>query len=93
MFSPDWQFVVYCSDERMLRAWDLAQKNVMEIADSNSTDSENEDDEELVSFPRLRGCDECITCVTFSPDGKYIVFGGNDDGALLWASWRLRKNA
>lgn len=39
----------------------------------------------LASRARLRGSEDGIHSLTFSPDGKWLVSGGNDHGTRLWS--------
>ncbi|KAL6693305.1 WD40-repeat-containing domain protein [Trichoderma pleuroticola] len=83
IFSPDKRFVVSCSDDGTLRVWDLTHKNVQEMTDSYSAESEQKDGE-VDGVRVLQGHDDYVMCATFSPDGTYLVSGANNGQILLW---------
>jgi WD40 repeat protein len=71
-FSPDGKYIVSGSDDHSLILW-----NVM-IED----DPETEVNDEIIH--RLVGHTDSVRSVAFSPDGRRVLSGSNDNSLILW---------
>lgn len=71
-FLPDGRTVVSGSDDCTIRIWNL------------TATSEDNSKHHILKVRKLEGHSDYVRCVACSPDGQYLVSGGDNSSLLLW---------
>ncbi len=74
-FSPDGKFVLTGSEDNTAKLWDLTGKEIRHFVGHQ---------ERVTGMTVVKSSSEGVTSVAFSPDGKYVLTGSEDNMVKLW---------